>query len=391
MPDMTDPEEEAQSSGQQHLLHVLSGHSNSVRAIAAAYNTLISGSYDCSVRVWNIETGSCVHTLRGHREKVYSVAYSHEIKRAASGSLDATVKVWCTETGNQLFNLEGEISLAFHSCLIPLGHTSLVGLIDLSPSHLVSAAADGQLRVWSPITGQCLATLLGHGAPITCFDFDAKLNRFVSGSDGGVKVWELDSFAYASPETAYLSSQPPFVQTPNGKEAVFGRMIMDCLNSVVGVWRVSMNERRLVCSVQKEHTGTWFEVFDFGAFDELGTSCDGPGDGEPGVIELLEDEEMEDMNDETPEEVTLDEHEEIPIPPPIDRTFQFPPELNNPPPSLFNSTGESNGSVFADLQLLSRNSVLDNPRARRHVELRRRLDENQEDGGQGPSGSNRSN
>ncbi|KAJ3009464.1 SCF ubiquitin ligase complex subunit cdc4, partial [Thoreauomyces humboldtii] len=159
--------------------HVLTGHSNSVRAIAGHGNVLVSGSYDSTVRVWDLHTGTVMHVCRGHREKVYSVGYSHELHRAVSGSMDTSVRVWCTITGAMLFNLSG--------------HLSLVGLLELSPEYLVSAAADSTLRVWSPSTGQCLANLTGHNAAITCFHHDPKLNRIVSGSEGGVKVWELSS------------------------------------------------------------------------------------------------------------------------------------------------------------------------------------------------------
>ncbi|EGF83725.1 hypothetical protein BATDEDRAFT_9141, partial [Batrachochytrium dendrobatidis JAM81] len=207
-----------------YFMHVLLGHSNSVRAIAGQGNVLVSGSYDCTIRVWDITKGECVHIFRGHREKVYSVGYCHELRRAVSGSMDATVKVWCTRTGVALFNLEG--------------HTSLVGLLELSPNYLVSAAADATLRVWSPVTGQCLSNLTGHSAAITCFHHDPKCNRIVSGSDGGIKIWELSS-------------------------PVYGRFLRDTIGGVQGVWRVRTDETRLVCAVQREEGGTWFEVLNF--------------------------------------------------------------------------------------------------------------------------------
>ncbi|KAI9207575.1 WD40-repeat-containing domain protein, partial [Polychytrium aggregatum] len=210
-----------------YFMHVLTGHSGSVRAIAGYGNILVSGSYDSSVRVWDVVQGRQIWHFTGHREKVYSVGYSHELQRAVSGSMDASVRVWCTKTGAALFSLER--------------HASLVGLLELSPSYVVSAAADSTLRIWSPLTGECLATLTGHSAAITCFHHDPKLNRIVSGSDGGVKVWEL-------------SSAGPIVH---------GRFIRDLISDVAGVWRVRMDERRLVCAVQKDQQRTWFEVLDF--------------------------------------------------------------------------------------------------------------------------------
>ena len=53
---------------QQHL----EGHDHAVRALAARGRTLVSGSYDCTVRVWDIITGQSKYTLHGHQQKVLS-------------------------------------------------------------------------------------------------------------------------------------------------------------------------------------------------------------------------------------------------------------------------------------------------------------------------------
>ncbi|KAJ3380075.1 SCF ubiquitin ligase complex subunit cdc4 [Entophlyctis sp. JEL0112] len=265
--------------GNPFFVHALAGHTNSVRAMAGHGRVLVSGSYDCTVRVWDLVEGECVYTFRGHREKVYSVGYNHELGRAVSGSLDACVKVWCTKTGVLLHSLEG--------------HTSLVGLLELSTDYLVSAAADQSLRIWAPQTGSCLAHLHGHPAAITCFHHDPRLNRIVSGSDGGVKLWELSSAARSG---ALLSngSGPGFElrQGPNGAEPVYGRFARDLVTDVAGVWRVRMDERRLVCAVSREGGGTWFLVLDFGETAEHGKVVDAPGDG--GVEDEEDDEDDED-------------------------------------------------------------------------------------------------
>ncbi|KAJ3112175.1 SCF ubiquitin ligase complex subunit cdc4 [Physocladia obscura] len=272
--------------GNPHFMHVLNGHTNSVRAIAGHGRVLVSGSYDCTVRVWDLLEGECIYTFRGHREKVYSVGYSHELSRAVSGSLDASVKVWCTRTGVLLHSLEG--------------HTSLVGLLELSPSYLVSAAADHSLRIWAPDSGACLAYMHGHPAAITCFHHDPKLNRIVSGSDGGIKLWEMSSAATGGINAA---GGPGFEvrQGPNGPEPVYGRFTRDLVSDIAGVWRVRMDERRLVCAVSKEGGSTWFRVLDFGESTEHGRFVEGLGDGGGGVWEDDDDEDDEDGEDGTEE------------------------------------------------------------------------------------------
>jgi len=55
---------------------------------------LASGSYDKTVRVWDVATGASVATLEGHTGWVRSVSWSPDGTRLASGSRDETVRVW---------------------------------------------------------------------------------------------------------------------------------------------------------------------------------------------------------------------------------------------------------------------------------------------------------
>ncbi|KAL4821907.1 WD40-repeat-containing domain protein [Aspergillus spinulosporus] len=203
-----------------YFVRVLTGHQHSVRAIAAYGDTLVSGSYDCTVRVWKISTGETVHRLSGHSLKVYSVVLDHKRNRCISGSMDNMVKVWSLETGSILYNLEG--------------HTSLVGLLDLKCDRLVSAAADSTLRIWDPETGQCKSMLSAHTGAITCFQHDGQ--KVISGSDRTLKMWDIRT----------------------------GECVRDLLTNLGGVWQIKFNDRRCVAAVQRDGM-TFIEVLDFGA------------------------------------------------------------------------------------------------------------------------------
>jgi WD40 repeat protein len=61
-----------------------------------------SGSWDKTVRVWDVQTGECEHTLEGHSNLVNSVVFSPDGSRVASGSWDKTVRVWDIATGTEL-------------------------------------------------------------------------------------------------------------------------------------------------------------------------------------------------------------------------------------------------------------------------------------------------
>ena len=198
-----------------YFIRTLNGHIHSVRAIASHADTLVSGSYDCTVRVWRISTGETLHRLQGHSSKVYSVVLDHERNRCISGSMDNLVKVWSLDTGSVLYNLEG--------------HASLVGLLDLQANHLVSAAADSTLRIWDPETGYCRNILSAHASAITCFQHDGQ--KVVSGSDRTLKMWNV----------------------------INGEFVKDLLIDLSGVWQVKFDGRRCVAAVQRKEY-TYIEV-----------------------------------------------------------------------------------------------------------------------------------
>ena len=55
---------------------------------------VVSGSYDKKLKVWDVETGECVGTLKGHSWTVNCVAISPDGRRVVSGSWDNTLKLW---------------------------------------------------------------------------------------------------------------------------------------------------------------------------------------------------------------------------------------------------------------------------------------------------------
>jgi len=232
-----------------YFIRILAGHTHSVRAISAHGDTLVSGSYDSTVRVWKISTGEQLHVLHGHSQKVYSVVLDHKRNRCISGSMDSLVKIWDLDTGACIHTLEG--------------HSLLVGLLDLRDERLVSAAADSTLRIWDPESGKCKSTLMAHTGAITCFQHDGR--KVISGSEKTVKMWDINT----------------------------GQCIQDLLTDLSGVWQVKFDERRCVAAVQRGNL-TYVEILDFGAVR------DGKPPEELGERKLLNENEVQRLITEEP-------------------------------------------------------------------------------------------
>jgi WD40 repeat protein len=165
------------------------------------------------VKVWDAQTGQELRTIKGAGD---SVAFSPDGKRLASGSLDRTVKVWDAQTGQEL--------LAFK------GHTSTVGSVAFSPDgkRLASAGAGGAVKMWDAQTGQELFTISEQGQfPRVVFSPDGK--RLASsrhfggpGAVGLVKVFDAQTGEELLRLVGHTTGVSSVVFSPDGKRLASG-------------------------------------------------------------------------------------------------------------------------------------------------------------------------
>ncbi len=74
----------------------VSAHKDSVWAISGEGDRLVSGGGDCVVNVWAVSAVGCtlLSSLEGHKNIVRAVAVSLAARRVVSGSYDETIRVW---------------------------------------------------------------------------------------------------------------------------------------------------------------------------------------------------------------------------------------------------------------------------------------------------------
>lgn len=165
----------------------LIGHTDSVTSIA--FNNsgrfLASGSYDNTVRLWDVVEGTNISTFEGHTDVVYCVDLSPDARHIASGSKDKSIIIWDVQSGNQKYVLTG--------------HTDEVHSVKFSPDGqtLVSGGDrdDSTVWLWKVNTGTEIATLTGHTRGNTNIAFASDGKTFASGSsDGTAILWDLSAF-----------------------------------------------------------------------------------------------------------------------------------------------------------------------------------------------------
>src|SRR5438105_2207576 len=111
------------------------------------------------------------HTLRGHSDLIFRIAWSPDGRVLASGSKDATIRLWDGQTGQPLKALEGHSRGIYSMAWSPNGGV------------LASGSYDGTIRLWDGQTGRPLRTLESHTDFIKClsFSWDGRLLASKSG------------------------------------------------------------------------------------------------------------------------------------------------------------------------------------------------------------------
>ena len=203
-------------------LRTLKGHTDSVDAVAVTPDgcTIISGSRDKTVKVWDLASGRDLRTLRGHNRRVTAVAVTPDGCTIISGSRDKTAKVWDLATGRELRTLAG--------------HTYGVTAVAVTPdgTTIVSGSRDHIVKVWDLATGRELRTLTGHTGSVTAVAVTPDGKTIVSGSvDKTVKVWDLATGRERRTLTGHTGSVTAVAVTPDGKTIVSGSE-----NGTVKVW-----------------------------------------------------------------------------------------------------------------------------------------------------------
>lgn len=165
----------------------IAGHGEAILSIAfspVSSSTMVTGSGDATARIWDCETGTPMHTLKGHTDWVLAVSYSPNGAIIATGSKDNTVRLWDAKKGTPLGN--------------PLkGHTRWINSLSWEPYHvqqpgrprLASASKDSTVRVWDVVSRRIDLVLTGHQASVTVVRWGGTGKIYTASHDKTIKIW----------------------------------------------------------------------------------------------------------------------------------------------------------------------------------------------------------
>jgi WD40 repeat protein/serine/threonine protein kinase len=194
------------------LIRTFKGHTAWVHSVALTSDGrfAVSGSWDCTLRVWDLRLGQSVRTLEGHRGWVNAVAVTPDGSRAISAASDCTLRVWDLGTGQSVQTLKG--------------HTDRVNAVVVTPDcrRAISASSDRTLRLWDLENGKLVRTLKGHLGVVNAVAVTPDGRNGVSASDYRLRIWDLERGRLVRTLEANMDWINTFVITPDGRYAVSG-------------------------------------------------------------------------------------------------------------------------------------------------------------------------
>jgi WD40 repeat protein len=144
-------------------------------------NTILSGSTDRLIRLWDIETGELKKFYSGHTRSIKCLEVLSK-RFFASGSNDTTIKIWHLKTGKCVK------TLAEHE-------NSVWCLKKLNDHQFSSGSQDQSIKIWSSFGNEikCVKTFHVDFGIITRLEMIESLNFLVS-SSMVIHVWDLNTY-----------------------------------------------------------------------------------------------------------------------------------------------------------------------------------------------------
>ncbi|PSB21391.1 hypothetical protein C7B69_15970 [filamentous cyanobacterium Phorm 46] len=264
-------------------LNILNGHSGFVPSLALTPDgqKLISGSWDDTIKIWDLQTGYLLNTLESHTSDVECVAITPDGQTLVSAGWDNTIKIWDLKTNELLHSLSCSNSVVLVA-ITPDGQKfissetyNIISLWDLNTQQIirnwVTDSKDSHPFWWhkciviSPekqtifvgtkiiksydlITGK-LRTIIGRDLGwIYALAITPDSKTLISSHDREIKIWDLTAKKYphfkrflkTSAEVVYA-----LTLTPDGQRIVSAgsKKINNYYESFIEIWDLNTGEK----------------------------------------------------------------------------------------------------------------------------------------------------
>lgn len=212
--------------GKQPTLKLHGCHKDWITSVAWSDNGdyLVTGSNDCSLKLWSLKKKQVKVTFEGHLSAVTSVSYSHGC--IVSSSADGQLKIW-SHRGVEITTLHAH-DRGVNCCdiLVPVGEedgdedddmiekmeenqswATIMAKDEWKEGHMkkkmnkgskvnleevtvASSSEDGTCQLWKPLQGNELCTLTGHGDRVVAVAVAGSGQVLSASLDKTVRIWK---------------------------------------------------------------------------------------------------------------------------------------------------------------------------------------------------------
>jgi WD40 repeat protein len=206
----------------------LSAHSDWVKSIAISpsSNQFVTGSFDSTLKLWNLETGELEQSLDYHDRGIFGVVISPDGKTLASTSWDKTIKLWELPSGDLVDTLTGH-SGSVRSAIF--SHDSRT---------LISCSFDETIKIWDVNRGVLINTLTDYSSAVYCLALHPNGKILATGSGNGkITLWNLETNSEIAILTCCLDVVESLMIAPNGQTMIAGNG-----DGSIQIWQLDESE-----------------------------------------------------------------------------------------------------------------------------------------------------